>query len=167
MVLTTVRTHTPGLQRELSALTSTTRIYHSRSRDSGNRIVHWDSLCSMIGSNVVCRDCGGDVKLTEATTGIATQIKLTCKSCAMMKKSLVRRTAAKKQKFRMDSSESFALNCQFVIGLMQVGGGSAEAGVLLTFLDLPHSSTYQRHTFAKVQLAIRPEIKKSLRQNHV
>jgi hypothetical protein len=62
----------------------------------------------MIGSNIVCRDCGGDVKLTEATTGIATQIKLICKS----------------------------------------------------FLDLPRNSTYQRHTFAKVLLAIRPEIKK-------
>ena len=60
----------------------------------------------------------------------------------------------------MDSSKSFALNCQFVIGLMQIVDGSAKAGTLLTFLDLPHSLTFQRHTFPKVQLAIHPEIKR-------
>jgi len=42
---------------------------------------------------------------------------------------------------------------------MQVCCGSAEAGVLLTFLDLPHNSTFQRNIFSRVQLAIRPGIK--------
>ena len=154
-------THVSTFQRELNALRKpATREYAVRMKDSGNRIVHWDSLCSMISENLVCKVCGGDIKLSDHTTGIATEINLSCKCCDMKKKNLVRQTNYREQKFRKNSSESFAINCQFIIGLMQIGGGASEAGVILAFLDLPHSSTFQRHTFARVQLAIRNEIKK-------
>jgi hypothetical protein len=57
-----------------------------------------------------------------------------------------------------NSSESFALNCQFVLRLMQIGEGSSEAGVIFTYLDLPHSSTFHKNTFPRVQDAIRLSI---------
>ena len=59
---------------------------------------------------------------------------------------------------RANSSASYAINCQFVLAMMQVGAGSSEAGLLLIFLDLPHSSTFQKTTFSKVQMAMRPSI---------
>ena len=58
--------------------------YHT-SKYNENRIIHWDSLKNMMMSNTVCRCCGSDVSLMERTTGISTQIILTCKnsSCNM------------------------------------------------------------------------------------
>ena len=96
--------------------------------------------------------------MDDTTTGIATEINLSCKKCEMKAKTKVRRTNHRNIKFRTNSSESFAINCQFTLGLMQVGCGSAEAGVLLSFMDLPHNYTFQRNTFGQVQLAMRPAI---------
>ena len=56
------------------------------------------------------------------------------------------------------SAQSFALNCQFVLGLMQCGSGGSEAGVMITFLNLPHASTFEKTSFLSIQTAIRPEI---------
>lgn len=81
------RIHMSTFKRELNALTKpATREYAVRVKDSGNRIVHWDSLCSLITSNLVCKVCGGDIKLSDHTTGIATEINLSCKCCDMKKK---------------------------------------------------------------------------------
>ena len=71
----------------------------------------------------------------------------------------MRRTDCKKQNFRIDSSESYALNCQFVLGLIQTGCGAQEAAINLTFLDLPHASSFQKTSFPRIQSAIRPAIK--------
>ena len=81
------RKHTSTLTRELSALESpTARIRDSRITDSGNRIVNWDSLRSMITSNISCNVCGGDVELAESTAGVATDVTLTCKCCDLRAK---------------------------------------------------------------------------------
>ena len=150
------------LTRELLGLTNATRTRAPYARqDSGNRIIHWDSLKSLISCNTVCKVCGSDVNIGETTIGIATQVVMTCKNkkCNIVKNNFVRRTNWKEHKFRIDSSESYALNCQFVLGLMQTGCGAQEAAVNLTFLDLPHASTFQKTTFQRVQSAIRPIIK--------
>ena len=42
---------------------------------------------------------------------------------------------------------------------MQTGCGAEEASTLLTFLDLPHSHTFQKNSFRRLQLAIRSTIK--------
>ena len=46
-----------------------------------------------------------------------------------------------------------------MLALMQTGCGAAEASTLLTFLDLPHSHTFQKSSFRRIQLAIRNSIK--------
>ena len=71
----------------------------------------------------------------------------------------MRRTDYKDLKFRVDSTESYSLNCQFVLALMQIGGGNAESETLLNFMELPHGSTFKRSSFSRVQSAIRPTIK--------
>ena len=147
------------MSRELSSLNKrSSRLYSNN--DSGNRIIHWDSLQSLISSNLVCKKCFSDISITETTVGIATEVTLTCKSCDLNEKNNVRRSDFRKHKFRQDSSESYALNCQFVLGLMQGGGGASEANVIITFLDLPHASTFQKNTYPRVQNAMRSSIKK-------
>ena len=71
----------------------------------------------------------------------------------------MRRTKYEKLLYDKRSSESHAINCQFVLSLMQIGGGNAESEILLNFLDLPHGSTIRRFTFSRIQTAIRAEIK--------
>ena len=67
------------LKRELHVLNSGTREQSYVHKDSGNRIIHWDSLKSLIQTNLVCRKCGSDIVLKEYTVGIATKVELTCK----------------------------------------------------------------------------------------
>ena len=127
--------------------------------DSGNRLVHWDSMEKMISDNCVCKSCGGGLRLFESTVGVATEVALKCLDCSKAICNLVRRTDYKKLKFRQNSSESYSLNCQFVMALMQLGCGNAESETLMNFLELPHGSTFKRSTFSRIQAAIRPVIK--------
>ena len=128
--------------------------------DNGNRIIHWDSLKSLVCTNVKCKHCDGEVTLTECTTGIATVVNLTCNNCKIKHNNNSKKTDYEKLGFRKNSVESFAINCQLVLALMQTGCGAAEAATLLTFLDMPHSSTFQKCSFRRIQLAIRSSIKK-------
>ena len=130
-------------------------------KDSGNRLLHWDSLKNLICSNVHCSRCGSEVNLHENTIGIATQVGLTCRNqrCNLNEQNKVKRTLFRKYKFRTDSNESFAINCQLVLSMLQMGCGSTETGVLLTFLDLPNSHAFHRMSFSRILSAVRPEIK--------
>ena len=103
----------------------------------------------------MCKFCGSELDLMETTVGIATEVHLVCKriKCSLNKKNLVRRTT----KFRKGSSESYALNCQLVLALMQIGCGNAESETMLNFLDLPHGSTFKKSTFSRIQSALRKE----------
>lgn len=90
---------TNALSREVASLEASARVYPStRNNDSGNRIIHWDSHCSIISSNVVCRNCGSYVLLSETTVGIATQVKLTCQNTQwnLCEKNKVQKTDEKK-----------------------------------------------------------------------
>ena len=131
-------------------------------KDSGNRLVHWDSLRSLLCSNLCCNKCGASVKLCKRTVGIATQVEVICtnKQCGFNAKNDVRRTDCQKNNFRKDSSASFAVNCQFVIYLMQIGGGATEAGLALTYLELPNASTFEKTTYRRIHNSIRPAIVK-------
>ena len=51
-----------------------------RKKESGNRILHWNSLASLVTENLVCRICGSEVKFTEKTVGVATEVSLCCKN---------------------------------------------------------------------------------------
>ena len=61
-------------------------------------------------------------------------------------------------KIRNSSNASFALNVQFVLALMQIGGGNAESETLLNYLDLPHGSTFKKSSFSSIQSALRKPI---------
>jgi len=77
------------MAKELLGLTNVRRKRPQHTcKDSGNRIVHWDSLKSLISSNMVCKMCGSDVNIGEKTVGIATQVVATCKNrhCGLLKK---------------------------------------------------------------------------------
>lgn len=154
-----------NLIREINELHKDTR---DRSNEylkkcSGNRLVHWDSLKSLISTYTVCKVCGSSVYIDELTTGIATQIKLTCQNQRCTSKNLkneVKRTIFKKEKVRVnDPAESYAINCQFVLCLIQNGCGSTEGESLMTYLDLPNAPSFKKKTFARIQEKMRPEIK--------
>lgn len=150
------------LRRELCNLTTQNRLDERyQTKDNGNRLIHWDSLSLLVCSNVCCKNCGSEVSLTETTTGIATEVKLKCKNrnCKLDQKNKLRKCNYKNYRSRQGSSESFCINLQFVLGLMQVGAGAAESGTLLTFLDMAHANTFHRNTFRRVQNFLRQEIK--------
>jgi len=155
-----------NLIREINELHKDTR---DRSNEyvkkcSGNRLIHWDSLKSLISTYTVCKVCGSSVYIDELTTDIATQIKLTCQNQRCTSKSLtnkVKRSIFKKEKIRIDDpAESYAINCQFVLCLIQNGCGSTEGESLMTYLDLPNAPSFKKKTFARIQDKMRPEIKK-------
>ena len=81
--------------------------------DSGNRIIHFDSLRELIKSNVVCEFCGCEMRLAGDKVGIATQIVLSCKNkdCYLCKTNIVRKTNYRKYEVQKNSFESFALIC--------------------------------------------------------
>ena len=153
-------------KKDLQTLHLAPRVYrkdeHATKKDSGNRIVHWDSLENLICCNTKCARCGCEVCLKESTIGIATSIRLTCtnKRCSLNESNKLKMTKFRKHNNRQDSNESFAINIQLILSLLQMGGGSTEAGVLLAFLDLPNSNTFHTKTFTRIMDSIRPEIVK-------
>ena len=72
------------LKREIKSLHTSTQDDSSKMKtprkDSGNRLVHWDSLKSMIEKNTRCYHCGNKLVLSELTIGIATKLSLTCQN---------------------------------------------------------------------------------------
>ena len=144
--------------RELKGLSEKDQKRNYVPRDSGNRIIHWNSMKSLICGNAVCKKCFGDLNLTETTVGIATEVTLHCKQCESKKKNVVRQTDTKKMGIKKNCTASFSLNVQFVLALMQLGGGNSESETLLNFLDLPHGSTFKKKSFPFIQKSIRKEI---------
>ena len=158
----TTNKHSSTLKREIRGLLETQlpeRKYPKVGQDLGNRLIHWQSLQTLLHDNCQCKRCHGSVKLSECTVGISTEVILRCNNCDLEESNFVRRTKYDKLKYDKRSSESHAINCQFVLALMQIGGGNAESEILLNFLDLPHGSTFRRSTFSRIQTAIRTEIK--------
>ena len=150
------------MNREMLSLAKRKETIRHPEKDSGNRLVHWDSLKELLCTNLVCKKCGADVHVSEITIGIATQVSVACKGrhCNMKGNNKVRRTSDKNKDIRPNSSASFAINCQFVLALMQTGSGSTEAGTMVSYLNLPNSSTFQSTTFYRIQESIRPAIVK-------
>ena len=70
------------------------------------------------------------------------------------------RKMLKSDKTNFKVVESYATNILFVLGLQQVGGGPADCQVILTYLGLPHSQSFSRKSFGKVEAKLRPLIKK-------
>ena len=126
--------------------------------DLGNRLIHWTSLQNLVHENCKCKKCNGPVRMLERTVGISTEVTLTCNDCNVKENSFVRRTKYDRLSFHKSSSESHAINCQFILALMQIGGGHSESEILLNFLDLPNASTFKKKTFSRVQTAIRTVI---------
>ena len=130
--------------------------HHYSLKDSGNQIIHWDSLSDSIRFKTKCAQYGAAVSLHELTTGIATTDHLTCKNqkCNLNEHTKINRTELTKYNFRPDSNESFAINCQLVLCLIQMGGASTEADTLLTYLDLPSGHTFFSKQFSTILNAI-------------
>jgi len=164
----------PPCRRELKMLSSTSRIRktstvvspdnhaptESQEICGGNRLVDWESLRSMIENNTICIHCQSPLKLTEDTVGIATSIHLDCRKCKIKEKTVNLRTKLRSDKGTYKVSESYATNVQFVLGVEQIGGGPADSQILITYLGLPHSSSFGSKTFGKIEAKIRPVIKK-------
>ena len=89
------------------------------------------------------------MNLHEKTIGIATQVRLTCRNklCNLKEENKVKRTLFRKYNFRTNSNESFAVNCQLVLSMLQMRCGSTEAATLLNFLDLPDFGAFHRMLF--------------------
>ena len=156
----TDRSKETTFQRELKGLSNEARYEKPYVRaESGNRLVDWDSLRRLIVENTKCKNCGGEVDLSETTIGISTVVSLSCRHCKRKNEGFSRRTNYKELGFHQNASESYAINCQYVLGLMQMGAGNAESETLLNFLDLPHGSTFKKTTFGRIQTALRNEIK--------
>ena len=130
-------------------------------KDSGNQLINWHSLNTLMRCNMNCARCGGDVMLQEKmTTGIATSVYVTCKNqqCNLNKSSKINRMKFMKYNFWSDSNESFAINWQLVLSLIQMEYGYTEADMLLMFLELLNMHTFHTKTFTWVSNAIRWEI---------
>ena len=68
--------------------------------DTGNRLLHWQSLKKIVCENTSCKFCGGDIDLVDETVGIVSEIFLSCRSCKNNKRSFVRRSNNEKMKAR-------------------------------------------------------------------
>ena len=64
-----------SVRKELTALSMgerPKRLYAPKPKDTGNRVVHWESLKKLVCDNTSCKSCGSAINLTETTVGIAT-----------------------------------------------------------------------------------------------
>jgi len=125
---------------------------------SGNRLLELDSLQDLIEDNTRCKLCMGTLSLNKKTLGIATRLELNCKKCKHKVTSKVERTTFKHDNSQ-ETSESFLIYCLLVLGLQQIGCGASESGTLLTYLNLPHAHGFHRHSFRKIESAMRLKIK--------
>jgi len=131
-------------------------------KTSGNRIIDFDSLSHIITNSCCCNHCGSAMKVREKTVGIATCVEVSCTD--MNCKNKGNRTHCKRTQLMDnckygDTAESFAINCTFVLGVQQFGGGASESDIIITYLNLPHAHGFHRHSFQKIEAALRPTIK--------
>ena len=137
---------------------------------SGNRLVHLNSLVSIIEENTVCKTCGSDVQLLEDTVGISTslQIQCTCESCSSRKnvqETVNHRTYFPSNKFNYKSVESYATNVYFILGLQQIGAGASDSGIVITYLNLPNAASFKSKSFNRIESCIRPTVKELTQQS--
>ena len=125
---------------------------------SGNRLLELRSLEDLIQQNTRCKICAGTLLLKEKTLGIATRLELNCRKCKHKVMSNIERTTFKHDNSQ-ETSESFLINCLLVLGLQQIGCGASESGTILTFLNLPHAHGFHRHSFRKIESAMRSKVK--------
>ena len=107
-------------------------------KDSGNQILHWDSLQKLIETNIKCSHCDSTVSFDESAVEITMPTKLTCKnkSFILNHSNEIRRTKFTEKR----SNKSFTINYQLVLGWIQMGCRLTKADIFLTFW------TYLTHT---------------------
>ena len=125
---------------------------------SGNRLLELRSLEELIKNNTRCKICAGTLLLKEKTLGIATRLELNCGKCKHKVMTDIECTTFKHDNSQ-ETSKSFLINCLLVLGLQQMGCGASESGAILTFLNLPHAHGFHRHSFRKIELAMRSKVK--------
>ena len=105
---------------------------------NGNRLIDIVDMKMMIENEFICKSCKeGTLTLKETTVGIATKICVSCNKCK--NKTTINNDRTKYwNKNIPDTADSFTINCSYVLGLQQIGCGSSESNVILTFLNLPH-----------------------------
>jgi hypothetical protein len=130
--------------------------YNRSNLDNKHGIIPFDDLIKFIDANFVCKLCGNStLTYQRQTLGISTSINwfCCCKAGGAIKARL-RDNDTKKTKSwnqlkwtRLQPTNSFELNTQFVLGLQQCGGGSNEAAVYTAMLDLlmnPYHNTWTK-----------------------
>ena len=95
--------------------------------------------------------------LSERTIGIATEIQCFCSVCG--KEPIFETNASRTTLSRgYNANESYELNCMFLLALQLLGGGGADADVILGFLNVPNGSTFRSRTFHRLEEKLSPII---------
>ena len=95
--------------------------------------------------------------LSERTIGIATEIQCFCSVCG--KEPIFETNASRTTLSRgYNANESYELNCMFLLALQLLGGGGADAEVILGFLNVPNGSTFRSRTFHRLEEKLSPII---------
>jgi len=158
----------PKCIKEIKMLSAKPMVDYHRSKkepvdEFSSRLVHFDSLKSIVESMAICRLCGSNLVLLEKTVGIATKVKLSCenKKCDCTKESAsFRSRTGGDVSMKYNAVESYALNCLLVLALQQVGGGAAESCIILTYLGLKAPASFQNKHFNRIEMKLRPTVKK-------
>ena len=105
------------------------------------------------------RQVASNITLEEKTVGLATQVKCRCKTCD---DNLVFSTKCQRTKFLSQTSqtptESFLLNCTFVLALQLLGGGGIDAEILFGFLNIPNAPSMRSKRFHRIEQKLSPII---------
>ena len=100
-----------------------------------------------------------NITLEEKTVGLATEVKCRCKTCD---DNLVFSTKCQRTKFLTHTSqtttESFLLNCTFVLALQLLGGGGIDAEILFGFLNIPNAPSMRSKKFHRIEQKLSPII---------
>ena len=147
----TSKTVTNSLQNQQSTTNEQTLL-------GENRLIELKELRKIIEHHTCCKYCGGSFRMEDKTIGLATQIKINCNKCEKTFTTDNQRTTFYKPN-SYNTSESYLVNLLFVLGLQQIGCGSSESGIILTFLGLPHAQGFHRHSFRKLESKMRSIVK--------
>jgi hypothetical protein len=147
--------------------------------ESGNKLLRFDQLKTMIEDRCICRFCGSPLLLTQDTKGLATKLFLTCKpkdgryNCHSYKiiptrvpPVITEEMMADRRKLPKDSAKVYLQNYMFVLLMQELGIGLRRATSILGLLGIRHSigndGTWKQiqDRFGEAEQAVKEEILK-------
>ena len=131
--------------------------------DPTRSIIENESLATLISNNLCCKFCRGQVKLSfdnERNSGLAVIPTLTCSGtdCSRKVASIRQGTNFPPSTGRKRKYTEYAINVEHVLSLMASGDGGTEAAKVVSFLDLPHPTTWGGYSFRTIEKEVHPKI---------